>query len=74
MKVDNLHFDNELIAQTAINILNRKAKIGWTSYGHSAGVVPVYAIGCGADMFEQVKDNVDIPRLMFKMLNNGPKQ
>lgn len=74
MKVHNLYFDNELIAQTAIDILNRKAKIGWTSYGHSAGVVPVYAIGCKADMFEQVKDNVDIPRLMFKMLNNGPKQ
>lgn len=67
-KVRNLYSENEMIAQTAIEILNKKAKIGWTSYGHSAGVVPVYAIGCGAEYFQHVRDNVDIPRIMFQLL------
>ncbi len=66
--VKNLYSENTLLVQEAVKILNEKAKVGWTSYGHSAGVVPVYAIGCGAERFCRVRDNVDIPRLMFEMI------
>jgi len=70
LKVQNLYSENETIAQTAVEILNKKAKIGWTSYGHSAGLVPVYAIGFGAEYFMQVRDNVEIPRKILQLLNN----
>ncbi len=66
--VKNLYSENTLLVQEAVKILNEKAKVGWTSYGHSAGAVPVYAIGCGSERFCQVRDNVDIPRLMFEMI------
>lgn len=66
--IQNLYSENEAIAQAAVEILNKKAKIGWTSYGHSAGVVPVYAIGCGSESFMKVRDNVDIPRIMLQLL------
>ncbi|MFR1241815.1 MAG: alkaline phosphatase, partial [Butyricimonas faecihominis] len=62
--VKNLYSENEPIAQLSINILNRLAKISWASGGHSAGVVPVYAIGVGAEWFNGRLDNTDIPRII----------
>ncbi len=62
--VKNLYSENEPIAQLSINILNRLAKISWASGGHSAGVVPVYAIGVGAERFNGRLDNTDIPKLI----------
>lgn len=40
--------------------LNRKASIGWTTGGHTAGHVPVYSIGKGAEKFSGRMDNTDI--------------
>ena len=48
------------VAQTAVEILNRKAMIQWSSGGHSAGAVPVYAIGVGAEQFGSISDNTEI--------------
>lgn len=62
--VKNLYSENEPIAQLSVNILNRQAKISWASGGHSAGVVPVYAIGVGAERFNGRLDNTDIPRII----------
>ena len=62
--VKNLYSENEPIAQLSVNILNRLAKIGWASGGHSAGVVPVYAIGVGAERFNGRLDNTDIPKII----------
>lgn len=62
--VKNLYSENEPIAQLSINILNRLAKISWASGGHSAGVVPVYAIGVGAERFNGRLDNTDIPKII----------
>ncbi len=36
--------------------------LGWTTNGHSGGLVPVYAIGAGAEKFASFNDNTDIPR------------
>lgn len=61
-KVHNEYSDDDMIAVTAINILNRKAKCGWTTGAHSGAPVGVYAIGYGAEQFTGVIDNTDIPR------------
>lgn len=58
----DLYAENELLAAEAIKILDAIALVGWTSGGHSAGVVPVYAIGAGAQLFTGKLDNTDIPK------------
>ena len=52
---------NEPLAITARKILNDIALVGWTSGGHSAGYVPVFAIGAGAEQFHGRMDNTEIP-------------
>ena len=58
----NLYSENEQLAGEAIRILDGIAMVGWTSGSHSAGVVPVYAIGAGAQLFSGKLDNTDIPK------------
>lgn len=41
-------------------MVNGKGRIGWTSYDHTGGAVPVYAIGQGAEKFAGRIDNTDI--------------
>lgn len=52
---------DEPIAAEAKRIINEIALVGWTSGGHSAGYVPVFAIGAGADLFQKRIDNTQIP-------------
>ena len=47
---------------TAVQILNRIARISWGSGGHSAGYVPLFVLGVGAENFNGKLDNTDIPR------------
>ena len=58
----SLYSANEPLAEKAVEILDRIAMVGWTSGGHSAGVVPVFAIGAGSQLFQGKLDNTDIPR------------
>lgn len=55
----NLYSENEPMAVQAVRILNRKAHLGWTTGGHTAGLVPVYACGVGAEEFSCHNDNTD---------------
>lgn len=52
---------DEPIAAEAKRIINEIALTGWTSGGHSAGYVPVFAIGVGAEYFQNRIDNTEIP-------------
>lgn len=58
----NLYSSNEPLASEAIRLLNSIAMIGWTSGGHSAGYVPVFAIGSGSQLFNGKLNNIDIPK------------
>lgn len=55
-----MYSDAGEIAVTAIKILNSKANIAWGSKGHSAGYVPVFAIGEGSEAFVGKIDNTEI--------------
>ena len=57
----NLYQQNEPLAGLAKRILNQIAMISWASGSHSAGYVPVYAIGAGAEKFHGLMDNTEIP-------------
>ena len=52
---------DEPLATEAKRIIDEIALVGWTSGGHSAGYVPVFAIGAGADLFQGRIDNTEIP-------------
>lgn len=52
---------DDAISATAKDIINEMALIKWGSGGHSAGYVPVFAIGAGADNFQGRLDNTEIP-------------
>lgn len=57
---------DEPIAAEAKRILDEIALVGWTSGGHSAGYVPVFAIGAGSDLFRGRIDNTEIPAKIAK--------
>ena len=47
-----------------IALLNKKAHVGWTTRAHSAHVVPIFAIGPGAEIFSGWHDNTEIVPLI----------
>ena len=61
------------IAYNAIYDLNRKALISWASGNHSGTFVPLFAIGEGADRFNGVIDNTDIPLTIMEFLGIDTK-
>lgn len=59
-----LYKDINALAATALKTLNNKAGLGWTTDGHTAAAVPVFAVGVGAERFTGWMDNSEIaPRL-----------
>lgn len=59
----------QALVNTAVSVLNRMARIGWTSGGHSAGYVPLFVLGVGAENFEGKLDNTDIPKQIERLMN-----
>lgn len=48
-------------------VFNDICGIGWVSYNHTGNYVPVYAVGIGAQEFDGIHDNTDIPSLIRKI-------
>lgn len=48
-------------------ILSDVSGAGWTTGDHSGAPVPVFAVGVGADQFNQMQDNTDIPKKILKI-------
>lgn len=61
------------LGEAGIELLNKKAHVGWTTRAHSAHAVPIFAIGRGADIFEGWHDNSEIVPLMKKVILNRPQ-
>ena len=59
--IKNEYTSNEPLADEAKHIINKKALLSWSTRGHSAGLVPVYACGVGAELFATHNDNANIP-------------
>ena len=68
-KVKTLYKELSRLADTAVRILNRKSKLGWTTGSHSAAAVPVFAIGAGAEQFTGWMDNTQIMPRMLEACN-----
>ena len=49
------------MAARAKEVMDQISMVGWVSGGHSAGYVPVFAIGAGSQLFGEKIDNTEIP-------------
>lgn len=48
-------------------IMDSVTGLGFTTNGHSGGLVPVYAIGVGAEMFGPMNDNRELPEKLREL-------
>ena len=54
------------ISDMAMGLLDKYAKLGWTTGSHSAAAVPIFAVGVGAERFSGWHDNGEIMPLILK--------
>jgi len=52
------------LGEKAIELINKKAHIGWTSGGHTAHLVPIFAVGPNSNLFTGWHDNTEIVPLL----------
>lgn len=53
------------LSYEAVGLLNRKAGLSWGTPHHSASMVPIFAIGASAELFDGRQDNTDlIPKIL----------
>lgn len=58
----SLYQKDDELASTVKHVINECARVHFGHGGHSAGYVPVYAVGAGAERFAGRIDNTDIPK------------
>ena len=58
-----------LISTRATQVLNEMAGINWSTGSHSAGFIPVFAVGAGQDLFKGKMHITDIPKNISKAAN-----
>ena len=54
--------------------MSQIAMVGWTSGGHTAGYVPVFAVGAGSKLFVGKMDNTEIPKRIAKLADTNNKR
>ncbi|MDZ4991987.1 alkaline phosphatase [Clostridium perfringens] len=52
------------------HIFSERANVNWTTYAHTGTQIPFSAVGVGADKFEGFKDNTEIGKSVFEILEN----
>ena len=63
---ESLYAKTEPLAATAKKVMSQIAMVGWTSPNHTAGYVPVFAVGAGSNLFVGKMDNTEIPKRIAK--------
>ena len=66
---ESMYSKSEPLAARAKEVMSQIARVSWAHGGHSAGYVPVYAIGKGSELFQGKMDNTDIPKRIAKAAN-----
>ena len=64
---ENMYSRTEQLATVAKYVIAEQAHLMWTTGGHSAAYVPVYAEGAGSKEFEGKMDNTEIIRKIAKV-------
>ena len=64
-----LYKDFDQFTLEVFHVLDSFTGLGWTTNGHSGGLVPVYAVGVGAEKFASFNDNTDLPKIIMEIVN-----
>lgn len=56
------------LGAAGVDLLNKKAHVGWTTRAHTAHAIPLYSIGPNAELFSGWHDNSDIVPLIRKAI------
>jgi len=62
---------NKALYTAVKKIIDERTNTGWTSSGHTAVDVPVFAMGNDREKFYGYQDNTDIAKKIFSLLNNN---
>lgn len=54
-------------AVEVFRVMDIHTGLGWTTVHHTANPVPVFAIGCGAELFGGVNNNIDLPQKIRRL-------
>lgn len=65
--VKTLYKELSGLSDVAVRLLNKKAKLGWTTGSHSAAAVPVFAVGVGAEHFSGWHDNSELAPMVLRI-------
>lgn len=68
IRVGEDYNNSQTITGVAIEILNRKAGIGWSTFSHTGSQVPVYALGEGQELFIGQFDNTFLAPTIAKLM------
>ena len=69
--VKTLYNNISELSNSAVQLLNQKSGIGWTTSGHTASPVPLFAIGKGAESFAGWHDNSQVFSLILKAIREN---
>ena len=58
---------NNTLYKAIKKLIDKRTNTGWTSSGHTAIDVPVFAFGQHSDLFNGKLDNTDIAKLIFTL-------
>lgn len=64
--IKTLYSNVNEVANTSVGLLNKKAKLGWTSYGHTGACVPVFAVGAESEQFGGWHDNSELAPMILR--------
>ncbi|MDE6389791.1 MAG: alkaline phosphatase, partial [Duncaniella sp.] len=53
--------------EDVFRVMDSATGLGWTTNGHSGGLVPVYAVGVGSELFASLNDNTQLPAKLRKI-------
>ena len=65
-----LYKDLNKLSDAGVQLLNKKAHLGWTTHSHSAHAVPIFSIGVGAEQFSGWKDISKIAPTILEIIEN----
>jgi len=65
--------DEKAIFVQLKKIVDKRTNTGWTTSGHTAIDVQIFAMGKGKERFAGHMDNTEIPKIVFEMLGKKPK-
>ncbi|MFB4159015.1 alkaline phosphatase [Geomicrobium sp. JSM 1781026] len=68
-EADRILEDAETVEEGIARVISDRALVGWTTTGHTAVDVPVYAYGPTEEQYRATLDNTEIPKMMIDALH-----